>query len=80
MLAGHVAALDTKERRQMRKNDGSKTTLIYLRQKLEHLDPIRKALEEEWWPQIQMYCDLDLRLDDPKIDNEWAQAAAKLKI
>ena len=80
MLAGHVAALDTKERRQMRKNDGSKTTLIYLRQKLEHLDPIRKALEEEWWPQIQMHCDLDLRLDDPKIDNEWAQAAAKLKI
>ncbi len=80
MLAGHVAALDTKERRQMRQNDGSKTTLIYLRQKLVHLDPVRKALEEEWWPQIQMHCDCDLRLGDPKVDEEWTQAAEKLKL
>ncbi|MCD1620682.1 hypothetical protein K7H20_21715 [Salipiger manganoxidans] len=80
MLAGHVAALDTRERRQLRENDGSKTTLIYLRQKIAHLEPIRKALEEEWWPQIQMHCDLDLRLSDQKVHDEWAQAAEKLKL
>ncbi|PTA98899.1 MULTISPECIES: site-specific integrase [unclassified Sulfitobacter] len=74
ILAGHVAALDTRERRQMRNIDGSKTTLIYMRAKLAHFDPVRKALDEEWWPAIQMHCDLNLRLDDPKVDYEWATA------
>jgi hypothetical protein len=75
MLAGHVAALDTRERRQFREHDGSATTLIYLRKKLEHLDPIRTALEAEWWPEIQKHCDLDLRLVDPRVAEEWTQAA-----
>jgi type I restriction-modification system DNA methylase subunit len=75
----YVSALDTRERRQMRENDGSKTTVIYLQAKLAHLDPIRKALDEEWWPQIQMHCDRDLRLRDPKVDEEWAQAASMMK-
>jgi hypothetical protein len=79
MLAGHVAALDTRERRQMREHDGSKTTLIYLQAKLAHLDPIRKALDEEWWPQIQMHCNLDLRLGDPKVDEEWETARNLVK-
>ena len=35
MLAGHVAALDTRERRQFRQHDGSQTTLIYLQKKLD---------------------------------------------
>jgi len=74
MLAGHISAFDTKERRQFRQNDGSKTTIIYLRQKLVHLDPIRKALEEECWPEIQKHCKLDLRLGDPKLGDEWAEA------
>lgn len=76
MLAGHVAALDTRERRQFRENDGSATTLIYLRKKLEHLDPIRAALEKEWWPEIQKHCEIDLRLRDAKVEEEWAQAAS----
>jgi hypothetical protein len=76
MLAGHVAALDTRERRQFREHDGSATTLIYLRKKLEHLDPIRASLEAEWWPEIQKHCDLDLRLGDPRVTEEWARAAA----
>lgn len=76
MLAGHVAALDTRERRQFREHDGSQTTLIYLQKKLEHLDPIRTALENEWWPEIQKHCDVDLRLGDKKVADEWAQAAA----
>ncbi|MAM60466.1 hypothetical protein [Maritimibacter sp. UBA3975] len=79
MLAGHIAALDTKERRQMRQNDGSPTTLIYLRSKLAHLDPIRKVLEDEWWPEIQKHCELDLRLGDPKVDIEWSDAAERVK-
>jgi hypothetical protein len=74
MLAGHVAALDTRERRQMREHNGSRTTLIYLQAKLAHLDPIRKALDEEWWSQIQMHCNLDLRLGDRVIDEKWAEA------
>ncbi|WP_304951448.1 hypothetical protein [Sulfitobacter sp.] len=80
MLAGHISAFDTKERRQFRQNDGSKTTLIYLKQKLVHLDPIRKALEDEWWPEIQMHCKLDLRLGDPKVNDEWFEAQKTIKM
>lgn len=79
ILAGHIAALDSRERRQMRENDGSRTTLIYLQSKLTHLDPIRKVLEEEWWPAIQEHCERDLRLGDPKVEEEWNQAAQKAR-
>ncbi|WP_146681729.1 site-specific integrase [Thioclava sp. F28-4] len=73
-LAGHVAALDTRERRRLRQNDGSETTRIYLRAKLEHLDPIRRALENEWWREIQKHCKTDLRLEDLASDRAWADA------
>jgi hypothetical protein len=53
--------------------------VVYLRQKLVHLDPIRKALEEEWWPEIQMHCKLDLRLGDPKVGDEWAEARKMIR-
>ncbi len=78
MLAGHVAALDTRERRQFRENDGSRTTLIYLRQKLAHLQPVRDALENEWWPEIQRHCETDLRLSDEAVMREWSAAKQKI--
>lgn len=60
---------------QLRENDGSKTTLIYLKSKLEHLIPVRKALDEEWWPEIQKHCSVDLRLKDPSATKEWLRAS-----
>lgn len=75
MLAGHVAALDTRERRQFREHDGSPTTLIYLQKKLAHPDPIRKALETEWWPEVQKHCNVDLCLSDSRVKSGWAEAA-----
>ena len=78
-LAGHRHVLDSQERRQIRDHDGSATTRIYLRQKLEHLNPIRVALEDEWWPEIQKHCELDLRLGDPNVEEEWREAQEILK-
>lgn len=78
MLAGHIEALDTRERLRLSRDDGSKTTRLYQRQKLEHLDPIRRALDEEWWPEIQKHCKLDLRLGDKRSVREWTEAQKKL--
>ncbi|OOY02935.1 hypothetical protein [Thioclava sp. F28-4] len=73
-MAGHVAALDTRERRQLRQNDGSETTRIYLRAKLKHLDPIRRTLENEWWREIQKHCKTDLRLEGLASERAWLDA------
>lgn len=74
MLAGHIAALDSKERMSLSRNNGSKTTRLYQRPKLAHLDPIRDVLDAEWWPEIQKHCHLDLRLNDQRALQEWSEA------
>lgn len=77
MLAGHIGALDSRERLSMSRDDGSKMTRLYQRRKLEYLEPIRSALDEEWWPEIQKYCKTDLRLRGGSGSSAWKEAWEK---
>lgn len=76
MFAGHRALFsEPRERQRMHEAMGARTTELYKTQKLTPLEPIRRAMDETIWPEIQAVTKTDLRLGAREADATLMQRA-----